>query len=103
MLTLDNVYRASNVLREVVRKTDVVYAPKLKPGVDLYLKTENLQIKEKIKISEKVLLRSAEDIDALFRMTPYYYHTRPEDKMKLQGVESLEVTLDFAVYVMKKP
>ena len=64
--------------------------------------TENLQIKEKIKIREKVLLRSAEDIDALFRMTPYYYHTRPEDKMKLQGVESLEVTLDFAVYVMKK-
>ena len=64
--------------------------------------TENLQIEDKIKISEKVLLRSAEDIDALFRMTPYYYHTKPEDKAKLQGVESLEVTLDFAVYVMKK-
>ena len=43
MLTLDNIYRASNVLREVVRKTDMVYAPKLKPGVDIYLKTENLQ------------------------------------------------------------
>ena len=50
MLTLDNVYRASNVLREVVRKTDVVYAPKLKPGVDLYLKTENLQITGSFKV-----------------------------------------------------
>ena len=50
MLTLDNVYRASNVLREVVHKTDLVYAPKLKPGVDLYLKAENLQITGSFKV-----------------------------------------------------
>ena len=50
MLTLDNIYRASNVLRDVVRKTDIVYAPKLKPGVDLYLKTENLQTTGSFKI-----------------------------------------------------
>ena len=50
MLTLDNIYRASNVLREVVRKTDMVYAPKLKPGVDLYLKTENLQLTGSFKV-----------------------------------------------------
>ncbi len=43
MLTLDNVYRAANALRGVVRRTDVVHAPRLCPGVDLYLKTENLQ------------------------------------------------------------
>ena len=50
MLTLDNVYRAGNVLRDVVRKTDLVYAPKLRPGTDLYLKTENLQITGSFKI-----------------------------------------------------
>lgn len=50
MLTLDNVYRAGNVLRDVVRKTDMVYAPGLKPGVDLYLKTENLQTTGSFKI-----------------------------------------------------
>ncbi len=50
MLSLDNVYRASNALREVVRKTDLVYAPKLKPGVELYLKTENLQITGSFKV-----------------------------------------------------
>ena len=50
MLTLDNIYRASNVLRDVVRKTDIVYAPKLRPGADLYLKTENLQITGSFKI-----------------------------------------------------
>ena len=50
MITLDNVYRASNVLKEVVRKTDLVHAPKLKPGADLYLKTENLQITGSFKV-----------------------------------------------------
>ena len=41
MLTLDNVYRASYALKNVVRKTDVIYAPKLADGIQLYLKTEN--------------------------------------------------------------
>ncbi len=50
MITLDNVYRANYVLRDVVRKTDVIYAPKLKPGVELYLKTENLQITGSFKV-----------------------------------------------------
>ena len=50
MLTLDNVYRARNVLREVVRNTDVIYAPKLKPGAEIYLKTENLQVTGSFKV-----------------------------------------------------
>jgi len=50
MLTLDSVYRASYVLKNVVRKTDVIYAPKLKPGSDIYLKTENLQITGSFKV-----------------------------------------------------
>ena len=50
MLTLDNVYRACNVLRDVIRKTDVIYAPKLKPGTELYLKTENLRITGSFKV-----------------------------------------------------
>ena len=50
MLTIDNVYRASKELKNVARKTDVLYAPKLCPGVDLYLKTENLQITGSFKV-----------------------------------------------------
>ena len=50
MLTLDNVYRAGFVLKDVVRKTDVIYAPKLVPGTDLYLKTENLQVTGSFKV-----------------------------------------------------
>lgn len=50
MLTIDNVYRASNILKGVTRKTDVIYAPKLCPGADLYLKTENLQVTGSFKV-----------------------------------------------------
>ena len=50
MLTLDNVYNARDVLSEVVRKTDVIYAPKLKVGAELYLKTENLQTTGSFKV-----------------------------------------------------
>ena len=50
MLTLDNVYRAGYVLKDVVRKTDVIYAPKLVPGTELYLKTENLQVTGSFKV-----------------------------------------------------
>ena len=50
MLTIDSVYRAKRTLEKVVRKTDVIYAPKLCKGVDLYLKTENLQTTGSFKV-----------------------------------------------------
>lgn len=43
MLTLDKFYLAGHVLKDVVRKTDMIFAPGLAPGCELYLKTENLQ------------------------------------------------------------
>ena len=49
-LTLDHVYKANYILRDVVRRTDVLYAPKLRPGTELYLKTENLQVTGSFKI-----------------------------------------------------
>lgn len=50
MLTIDNVYRASYALKQVVRKTDLIPAPKLCPSCDIYLKTENLQITGSFKV-----------------------------------------------------
>ena len=43
MLTLDKVFHASVVLKDIVRKTTVVSAPGIAPDCDLYLKPENLQ------------------------------------------------------------
>lgn len=49
-LTLDHVYKANYVLKNVVRTTDLLYAPKLKPGIELYLKAENLQVTGSFKV-----------------------------------------------------
>lgn len=69
MLKIDNVYKASHALKGVARKTDVIYAPKLRPGTELYLKTENLQTTGSFKV------RGA-----------YYKMTRLTDEEKARGV-----------------
>ena len=43
MLTLDKIFNASVVLKDIVRKTPLVAAPGIAPGCELYLKPENLQ------------------------------------------------------------
>lgn len=50
MLTLDKIYHASFVLKEVIRNTDVIYAPKLSNNCKVYLKTENLQTTGSFKV-----------------------------------------------------
>jgi len=50
MLTLDKVYHAGYVLKNVIRKTDVIKAPNINPLADVYLKTENLQITGSFKV-----------------------------------------------------
>ena len=40
MLTLDKVYHASYVLKNVIRPTDLIYAPNINPDCQVYLKTE---------------------------------------------------------------
>ena len=56
MLTLDNVYRASYALKSVIRKTDVIHAPKLNKDSNIYLKTENLQITGSFKVTVTMTL-----------------------------------------------
>ncbi|MFQ9064171.1 threonine ammonia-lyase [Eubacterium sp.] len=50
MLSLDRVYKASTVLKEIIRETDLIAAPKLHQGCNVYLKTENLQVTGSFKI-----------------------------------------------------
>ncbi len=50
MLTLDKVYKASRVLKNVIRETDVIYASNIGHGANVYLKTENLQVTGSFKI-----------------------------------------------------
>ena len=50
MLTLDKIYHAAYVLRQVARKTDLIAAPALADDCELYLKTENLQVTGSFKV-----------------------------------------------------
>ena len=68
-VTLDNVYKAKYALKDVAIQTDVLYSPKLRPGAELYLKTENLQITGSFKV------RGA-----------YYKMSRLSDSEKSRGV-----------------
>lgn len=69
MLTLDRVYHAGYVLKNVIRKTDVIKAQRINPEADVYLKTENLQITGSFKV------RGA-----------YYKMSQLSEKEKKQGV-----------------
>ena len=49
------------------------------------------------KISSAITLASQEDIDAVFRMTPYYFHTSIQDKEKLAAYNTLETPVSFVI------
>ncbi|MPN35023.1 L-threonine dehydratase catabolic TdcB [bioreactor metagenome] len=50
VLTLDSIYHAAFTMKNVVRKTDLIYAPKLSTGCKVFLKTENLQVTGSFKV-----------------------------------------------------
>ena len=50
MLTLDKIYHARHVLKQVIRETEVIKAPKINPKANVFLKTENLQITGSFKV-----------------------------------------------------
>ena len=50
MLTLDKVYHASFVLKNIIRKTDMILAPNINPESEIHLKTENLQVTGSFKV-----------------------------------------------------
>ena len=50
MLSLDDLYRARYVLSSIIRRTDLVEAPKLNPDSEIFIKPENLLITGSFKI-----------------------------------------------------
>lgn len=50
MLTLEKIYHAAFVLKDVVRETHLVRAPEICPDCEVYLKPENLQLTGSFKL-----------------------------------------------------
>jgi len=63
----------------------------------------SLRLNSTRKLSAEITLDSAEDIEAVFRMTPYCYHTSRADRDKLNGLTSLTTQIEFVVAEYEKP
>ena len=50
MLTLDKIYHAAFILKNIARTTDLLSSSSLKPNTHIYLKTENLQVTGSFKV-----------------------------------------------------
>ena len=49
-MNLDNFYKARYELAKVIRRTDLIFAPKINPECEIYLKPENLQVTGSFKL-----------------------------------------------------
>lgn len=50
----------------------------------------------------RIWLKNNEDIQNLFKMTPYYYKTGKDDQEKITGLESFETQAEFEIRIYKK-
>lgn len=50
----------------------------------------------------RIKLETQEDIEALFRMTPYYYHTSEADRQKLASLGTLTTQTDFYIRIYRR-
>ncbi len=51
---------------------------------------------------ESITLDNAADIESLFKMTPYYYHTSEQDKARLLSLNALTTRVDFYIRIYRK-
>lgn len=64
--------------------------------------TQRLRLVSTTKVSASIVLSSQEDIQAVFRMTPYYFHTAEKDKEKLSPLHCLETPVEFVIAAFEK-
>ncbi|MBQ1372564.1 MAG: methyltransferase domain-containing protein [Oscillospiraceae bacterium] len=63
---------------------------------------ERLRLCDTRKLTGRIVLRSQADIQALFRMTPYYYRSAPGDRDKLVQYDTLETEIEFILAEYQK-
>jgi len=66
------------------------------------LETEGFTLVETREVRDIIHLSCNEDIQALFRMTPYYYKTGARDQAKAAQAQELDVKLAFGLAIYQK-
>ena len=59
--------------------------------------TKRLTLLGTRKVTANIRLETAEDIEAVFRMTPYYFHTSDADRKKLEQYSYLDTSIEFII------
>ena len=58
---------------------------------------DSLTLVSKTKVCAEIYLETPEDIEAVFHMTPYYFHTGKADREKLLGLKTLKTPIEFVI------
>ncbi|MBR6793203.1 MAG: methyltransferase domain-containing protein [Clostridia bacterium] len=61
-----------------------------------------LTLLERCPIRSEITLPSNEQLQALFKMTPYYYRTSPKDKAKLEQYTTFTTGVEFTLLIYKR-
>ncbi len=73
-----------------------------KPNLPEPEELAGLTLLERCPIEREITLKTNEELQALFKMTPYYYRTSPDDKAKLEKYQSLTTRTEFTLLIYKK-
>ena len=63
---------------------------------------QGFKIKSVTEVKYQINLENNDDIEALFKMTPYYYKTSAADQQKIKDVKGLIISLEFAIAEYEK-
>ncbi len=81
-------------------KASVYDTPYKNPPEDTNIK--DFKLIDSSQLDYKINLYCNEDIVSLFKMTPYYYKSSQKDQEKLNSLNNLTVTCQFAILIYKK-
>lgn len=102
------VLKSGGILLRVVPLKDHLY--ELKQAVydtayyndPVELAIDGFTLVKEIEIEKEIFLNSNDEIQNLFKMTPYYYKTSVTDQLKLQTLASLKTKAQFSLRVYRK-
>jgi 23S rRNA (guanine745-N1)-methyltransferase len=63
---------------------------------------DGFTLAESQELKYSIELKSNEQIESLFKMTPYYYKTSRTDQQKIEKLSTLQTEIEFCVLVYKK-
>lgn len=63
---------------------------------------QGFELAREIKIRKEITLDNNEDIQNLFKMTPYYYKTGKDDQQKIDSLNNLTTQAEFGIRIYRK-